>query len=123
MYQIEKHFAFSASHSLSGLNEGHQCARLHGHNYDVVVRLSADTLDSVGFVLDYGALAPIKDWIDTTLDHRHLNDALQIIGNPTAEKMAEFIARKARDLLMLPTHITLSVGVSETPKTWAWWTP
>jgi len=54
---ITKDFAFSASHRLDGLPEGHQCARYHGHNYLVRVEIEG-TVDKVGFVVDYGALKP-----------------------------------------------------------------
>lgn len=120
-YTIEKDFAFSASHVLTGLPEGHQCGRLHGHNYVVRVRLTGEQLQDVGFLFDYGKLAPIKTLIDTTLDHRHLNDVMT--ANPTAEVLAKHIASIAGGLLHLPDGVSVSVGVSETPKTWAWWTP
>lgn len=119
-YSIEKDFAFSASHVLQGLPEGHQCGRLHGHNYVVRVRLSGDSLLAVGFLFDYGDLAPVKRWIDSTFDHRHLNDLLE--ENPTAEHLAEHVARKVTQLCAIPAGIDVSAGVSETPKTWAWWT-
>lgn len=120
-YSIEKDFAFSASHQLDGLRAGHQCGRLHGHNYVVRVRLEGDELLDVGFLFDYGDLAPIKKYIDDELDHRHLND---LIGsNPTAENMARIFAALVRRVCDLPEGITVSVGISETPKTWAWWRP
>ena len=43
MYRISKEFHFSASHQLTDLPADHQCARLHGHNYIVVVELNSDT--------------------------------------------------------------------------------
>lgn len=120
-YTIEKDFAFSASHVLTGLPEGHQCGRLHGHNYVVRVRLAGAKLLDVGFLFDYGDLGPVKKLIDDTLDHRHLNDVMA--ANPTAENLAHYLARIASGLLALPDDVQVSVGVSETPKTWAWWTP
>jgi len=111
MYKISKEFHFSASHILHGLPEGHQCGRLHGHNYVIVLHLKCKELDSVGFVQDYGELAPVKKWIDDTLDHRHLNDVFDF--NPTAESMARHIFMKfAEDFPML-----YAVEVRETPKT------
>lgn len=121
-YTIEKDFAFSASHVLLGLPKDHQCGRLHGHNYVVRVRLAGERLLPQGFLFDYGALAPCKAVIDEALDHRHLNDWMEV--NPTAEALAHVLARVFRSLLTnLPDDVVLSVGVSETPKTWAWWTP
>ena len=120
-YRIEKDFQFSASHVLEGLPEGHQCGRLHGHNYVVRLRLEGDELLPVGFLYDYGAMKPFGEYLDRTFDHRHLNDA--VVGNPTAENLACGLATIVEDLLDLPEGLRVSVGVSETPKTWAWWTP
>ncbi|MER6534004.1 6-carboxytetrahydropterin synthase [Streptomyces sp900105755] len=117
--RITKKFEFSASHRLSGLDEGHQCARLHGHNYVVELELSADLteLTPTGFVRDYGELASFKSWLDQTLDHRHLNDLVD--DNPTAENLAVWVyERWSKEFPELT-----SVRVSETPKTWAEYRP
>jgi len=98
-YTIAKEFAFSASHVLDGLPEGHQCGRLHGHNYVVEIELTADRVDDRGFVLDYGDLSPFKGLVDTFLDHRHLNDVLTDGLNPTAENLAEWLHAAADDVL------------------------
>lgn len=121
-YTIQKDFAFSASHRLDLLPEGHPCGRLHGHNYLVRLRLTGDKLQAVGFLYDYGDLKPFGAFVDNMLDHRHLNDVME--ANPTAEALAEHLALIARTLLLeLPADVEVAVGVSETPKTWAWWTP
>jgi 6-pyruvoyltetrahydropterin/6-carboxytetrahydropterin synthase len=122
-YTISKRHHFSASHILAGLPEGHPCGRLHGHNYEIDVRLSSASVDPVtGFVLDYGELKPFLAWVDSTLDHRHLNDLLTDT-NPTAENLSRILARTAQHILGLPEHVTVEVAVSETPKTWATWRP
>lgn len=111
MYTITKEFAFSASHQLLGLPEDHQCARLHGHNYVVELELAAGVLNDVGFVVDYGELAPFKRYLDHVLDHRHLNDVLGF--NPTAELLARHLYYVA--LEHWPE--VRAVRVRETPKT------
>ncbi len=114
MYQITKRFDFSASHILNHLEAGHPCARLHGHNYTVEVVISCASLDDRGFCqVDYRDLDPFKKWIDTVLDHRHLNDVLPI--RPTAENIAKYLYTEARKI---SPYVT-AVRVSETPKTWA----
>jgi 6-pyruvoyltetrahydropterin/6-carboxytetrahydropterin synthase len=119
-YTISKDFSWSASHQLPGLPEGHPCGRLHGHNYVARVEISALLLDPVGFVLDYGLLAPFGQWIDDTLDHRHLNDVDALAGrNPTAENLARMLARALRQVAPVPAGADVAVSVSETPKTWA----
>jgi 6-pyruvoyltetrahydropterin/6-carboxytetrahydropterin synthase len=115
MYTIGKKFKFSASHVLKGLPEGHKCARLHGHNYEVELVFRAPLLDARGFVVDYGDFHPFKDYIDEKLDHRHLNEALEM-DSPTAEKIAEHLFDVALDLDLGEVY---AVRVSETPDTWA----
>lgn len=113
MYKISKQFAFSASHILSGLSDGHPCSRLHGHNYVVIVHLKSETLNEVGFVKDYRALDIIKNYIDDKLDHRHLNDIFSF--NPTAENIAKYLYDEF--VKFLPE--LYAIEVSETPKTTA----
>jgi len=122
MYQITKDFAFSASHQLSGLHEGHKCGRLHGHNYVIRVELSSTGLDEAGFVLDYGELAPFGEWIDQHLDHRHLNDVIPDM-QPSAENLALYLHDIMTVILPDIPGLMIAIGVSETPKTWAWWRP
>jgi 6-pyruvoyltetrahydropterin/6-carboxytetrahydropterin synthase len=123
MYTIEKEFHFSASHQLNDLPEEHQCARLHGHNYILKVRLKAIELDRIGFVLDYGDLNFVKEIVDN-LDHRHLNDIYHF--NPTSENICYFTWKAIRDYFKstgfpLEVFSSIAVGLSETPKTWAWY--
>lgn len=120
MFTIAKRFEFSASHVLAGLPDGHQCGRLHGHNYVVELELQAEQLDARGFVRDYGELGDFKGWIDDHLDHRHLNDVIEKV-NPTAEHLAVFLYELARYALGL-TQVS-AIRVYETPKTCAEFRP
>ena len=113
MYRISKQFYFSAAHVLSQLPESHPCSRLHGHNYTVEVVLESETLDQNSFIVDYNDLYPVKDYINSTLDHRNLNDVLPVAT--TAENIAKFLYDRFK-----PQFPQLcKVRVSETPKTWA----
>ena len=118
MYRITKEFQFSASHQLIGLPMDHQCARLHGHNYIVMVELASDALNAHGFVRDYLDLAPLKTYIDDSFDHRHLNDVM-LDDLVTAEKLAKHFF----DWCSARWPETSAVKVSETPKTWAEYRP
>lgn len=113
MYQIRKTFGFSASHQLNGLPAGHQCARLHGHNYRVEIVLESPVLNEHGFVVDYGELRQFKEMLDNNYDHQHLNAVVSF--NPTAENLARHFFEVARALWPQ----TVSVRVSETEATWA----
>ncbi|MEV0680143.1 6-carboxytetrahydropterin synthase [Actinosynnema sp. NPDC050436] len=116
MLIISKEFHFSASHVLHELPEGHQCGRMHGHNYVVVIELSAppDQLTRAGFVRDFGELGAVKSWIDDEVDHRHLNDVLGEL-NPSAEHIARWIFDQWKEKFPELS----AVKVSETPRTWA----
>jgi 6-pyruvoyltetrahydropterin/6-carboxytetrahydropterin synthase len=113
MYTITKRFTFAAAHMLHGLPPGHQCSRLHGHNYAVIVELQAQDLNEVGFVVDYGDLKPLKEYIDSNLDHRYLNDVLPF------QTSAENIAKHLFDLARRYWPQTVSVTVCETENTTA----
>ena len=121
-HKISKRFAFSASHHLPELPDGHPCARLHGHNYAVEVVVEADRLTGPGFVTDFGDLAPVKKYLDGTFDHRHLNECMD--APPTSENLAMHLAE------WFMTHVEpaiprrlAAVRVSETDATWAEYTP
>lgn len=115
MYTIEKDFDFSAAHFLEGLPINHPCASMHGHNYKIRVRLQGP-LNEVGFVRDYRELDEFKKYLDATYDHKLLNTSMPKGVNPTAENLAYlFYSHLSKDF----TEV-VAVGVSETPKTWAW---
>lgn len=113
MYAIGKSFTFSAAHRLDELPDSHKCAQQHGHNYTVTVVLADPLLDDTSFVLDYGALYLLGEWLDTMFDHADLNQRLDI--PTTAENLARLIYRKWK-----ATYPQLhTVVVQETPKTFA----
>ena len=118
MYRVTKEFHFSASHQLSRLPADHPCARLHGHNYIVVVELAAADLDDFGFVRDYQELKLLKRYIDEHFDHRHLNE---VLGHDAVT--AECLARHFYDWCREHLPETVAIRISETPKTWAEYRP
>ena len=92
-YTIQKTWEFAASHSLDRLGPAHKCYRLHGHNYRVRLTLTADEVDQwTGILIDYGELGrTFGQWVDSVLDHRHLNDVLGPDVQPSAENLAKWI--------------------------------
>lgn len=121
MYKISKEFNFSSSHQLHGLPDDHPCGRVHGHNYIVRVTIEGREPNEHGFIVDYNDLKPFGRWLDDHLDHRHLNDVLPM--QPSAENMARWLTERVTETIPMPDGVKVSVAVSETPKTWAEWTP
>jgi 6-pyruvoyltetrahydropterin/6-carboxytetrahydropterin synthase len=118
MYTIAKTFAFSASHIIGGLPAEHPCARLHGHNYEVMVVLESPSLDPVGFVRDYHELSALREFIDATLDHKHLND---VLGHDRTT--SEVLSKWLYDWCRASWPEVAAVRVSETPRVWAEYRP
>lgn len=91
---IGSEYHFSASHYLSCVPEGHQCRRLHGHNYRVVIRLEGDLKIGQAMLMDFADLDTIVDPMIARLDHHHLNDVLPF--EPTAELIADYLVDEVR---------------------------
>jgi 6-pyruvoyltetrahydropterin/6-carboxytetrahydropterin synthase len=117
---ITKFFDFSASHVLVGLPAGHKCTRLHGHSYRVRLEIWG-TLDARGFIIDYGDLDWVSNYLRDRLDHRHLNEVLSF--NPTAELISDWLELEIAQWLRGRPEANrldrISVGVSEGRNTWA----
>jgi 6-pyruvoyltetrahydropterin/6-carboxytetrahydropterin synthase len=118
VYRIGKRFEFAAAHRLADLPASHKCARLHGHTYIVEVELAANELAPPGFVTDFGDLAPFRRYLAEHIDHRCLNEVLDV--EPTSENLAwHFFTWCAEHLEPgIPGCVT-AVRVSESPASWA----
>ena len=93
MYEIEVKQAFEAAHFIRGY-EG-KCARLHGHNWEVVAVVHGDKLDKLGMLIDFKVLkAELKKVLDE-FDHQFLNELEKFAEeNPTAENLAKKIYKQ-----------------------------
>ncbi len=118
VFTIGKTFDFEAGHRLSGLSPEHKCSRQHGHSYQVEVILTAPALEEPGFVTDFGALAPFKEFLDAELDHHNLHEILPF--DPTSERLAQFLAGWFVQHLQadIPGRL-IAVRVRETERSWA----
>lgn len=116
MWTISKEFHFSASHMLKGLEEGHPCGNLHGHNY-VLRLILVGKPNEDGFVLDYRKLAFVKEFVDSKLDHKHLNDVFEF--QTSVENMSKYLY----DLFKPTIPQLYGVEMSETPKTKCLYSP
>lgn len=122
MFRISKEFRFEAAHRLPELPDGHQCARVHGHSYSVQILLTAEGLRGPGFVVDFAELSPVKAYIDSTLDHRFLNDVFDFAA--TSELLAQHFYQWCSAHLSLPDGVSVErVRVSETASTYAEYQP
>ena len=110
-FDITARREFSAAHQLR-LYDG-ALEPLHGHNWVVVVTVSAQRLDEIGVVMDFHELERLLDRILAPLHNAHLNEVEPFKSelNPTTEHVALHVART----LQLPPHVRVkSVEVWET---------
>lgn len=49
-------------------HDGH-CALIHGHNWSITLTFACRETDVNGFVVDFGKLGFLKEWIEAHLDH------------------------------------------------------
>ncbi len=51
------------------LHSGH-CAFIHGHNWSFTFEFGCKELDANGFVIDFGDLKWLKQWLEDKFDHK-----------------------------------------------------
>ncbi|MEO6845425.1 MAG: 6-carboxytetrahydropterin synthase [Ginsengibacter sp.] len=89
----------------------------HGHNYELVVKITGEPSAETGFVMDLKFLSDlVKETIIEKLDHKNLNlDVPEFLNlNPTAENIAiviyEILQKKIDD------KFELQIRLYETPR-------
>ena len=92
MYEVRVETDFAAAHFLKDYHG--KCENLHGHNYKVYAHVRGETLDEGGMLLDFTELKSALRKICSQLDHKNLNDFDYFDQNPSAERIATFIAGK-----------------------------
>jgi queuosine biosynthesis protein QueD len=117
MITIAKRFTFDAAHSLLVCPEGHRCRRLHGHTYEVEIRLFG-SLDLRGFIVDYEDIAAAWKPIGDRLDHHHLNDIEWLGSASSTERLVLWVFMQLAADRELGRYVS-AVRISESSTTWA----
>lgn len=114
---------------------GHEskCAHLHGHNYLFRLHCEAESLDTVGRVIDFSVIkSTLCEWLEREWDHRLLifkddplagylvacdNTVVPVPFNPTAENIAQHMVEVVAPSLLAGTGVRLVLcEVGETRK-------
>ncbi len=93
--EIYKKFSIEAAHRLTNLPPEHKCSRLHGHSFQVELRVSGEVDSQYGWVMDFGEIKRIFRPVYEQLDHRYLNE-VEGLGNPTSENLAKWIWQRLK---------------------------
>jgi 6-pyruvoyltetrahydropterin/6-carboxytetrahydropterin synthase len=89
----------------------------HGHNYELVVKVTGEPAPDTGFVIDLKLLSDlIKQHVTNKLDHRNLNlDVAEFSHmNPTTENIAILIYNILRE--KIDDELQLQVRLYETER-------
>ena len=92
----------------------------HGHNYELVVKITGEPGADTGFVIDLKFLSDvIKETVIEKLDHKNLNlDVPEFSGlNPTVENISIVIYELLRT--KIDQNLGLQVRLYETPRNFA----
>lgn len=92
----------------------------HGHNYELVVKVTGEPSADTGFVIDLKYLSDlIKENVLKRLDHQNLNLDVDEFANlnPTTENITILIYNILRG--KIDTALDLQVRLYETPKNFA----
>jgi 6-pyruvoyltetrahydropterin/6-carboxytetrahydropterin synthase len=130
--EISRRIQFCAGHRVMG--HENKCAGLHGHNYEAIFHATADALDELGRVIDFGVLKQkLGTWVDEQWDHAMVlyekdSEAIKAVKNlsaqrlyelpynPTAENMALYLLHEVCPRLLEGTGVTIvRVTLKETP--------
>ncbi len=96
--EIYKDFTFEAAHRLPHVPEGHKCARLHGHSFQVRIVVSGPVDPHTGWIMDFGDIKTAFKPLYNQLDHYYLNE-IEGLDNPTSEVLAQWIWQRLKPQL------------------------
>lgn len=113
---------FDAAHFLK--NYQGKCARIHGHTWEVEVKVRGKELDQIGMLVDFSMLKKNLKEVVERLDHILINDLLPFQDtNPTAENISAYIGNELAGLFKSYPVKLFSVTVWESPRAAATYYP
>ena len=106
---------FASAHSLRDYPG--DCARLHGHNWQVEVSVCSQVLDESGIAIDFREIKKQTKLVVKRLDHQYLNEIKPFdVLNPTAENIAKYFFDEIALLIPNKDVKVKEVMIWETPR-------
>ena len=106
---------FASAHSLRDYPG--DCARLHGHNWQVEVSVCSEVLDDNGIAIDFREIKKQTKLVIKRLDHQYLNEIKPFdVLNPTAENIAKYFFEEVGLLINSENVKVKEVLIWETPR-------
>lgn len=115
MYVLKIVTDFASAHSLRDYPG--DCARLHGHNWQVEVSVFSQVLDGSGMAIDFREIKKQTKLVVKRLDHQYLNEIKPFdVLNPTAENIAKYFFDEIALLITNKDIKVKEVLIWETPR-------
>lgn len=99
-------FQIEAAHRLPNVPEGHKCARVHGHSFQIEVHVSGPVDERLGWVMDFADVKSAFQPLFDQLDHHYLND-VDGLDNPTSERLAQWVWQRLKPRLPLLDRVVV----------------
>jgi 6-pyruvoyltetrahydropterin/6-carboxytetrahydropterin synthase len=116
MFELSVKTHFSAAHHLVGYDG--QCARFHGHNWEVEIFVRGAQLNGLGMLEDFRQIKNVVREVMGALDHGDLNTVPAFMqANPTSENVARYLYDELGTKLNCARYRIHRVKVCETPST------
>ncbi|MFK5984958.1 MAG: 6-carboxytetrahydropterin synthase [Pseudomonadota bacterium] len=102
---IWRRYRFEAAHQLPNVPEGHQCGRMHGHGFEVILHVNQE-LHNQAMGIDFDELDRFWQPLHQLLNNRCLNN-IRGLENPTSEVLANWIWQKLKPQLDSLSWVTV----------------
>jgi len=102
---IWRRYRFESAHQLPNVPAGHQCGRMHGHGFEVILHANQN-LQQQDMGVDYAVLDECWQPLHELLDHRCLND-IDGLQNPTSETLSAWIWQRLKPQLPQLSWVTV----------------
>lgn len=107
---IWRRYRFEAAHQLPNVPQGHQCGRMHGHGFEVILHASedlhaqGDNAEDMG--VDFEQMDRLWQPLFEQLDYSCLND-IKGLENPTSEVLCNWIWQQLKPQLVQLSWVTV----------------
>jgi 6-pyruvoyltetrahydropterin/6-carboxytetrahydropterin synthase len=98
-------FRFEAAHKLPNVPPGHQCGRMHGHGFEVIIH-AEEGLGSADLGIDFDQIRQCWEPIQSCLHHSCLNE-IEGLENPTSEMLCAWIWKRLKPVLGSLSWVTV----------------
>ncbi len=102
---VWRRYRFQAAHQLPNVPAGHQCGRMHGHGFEVILHANAD-LGERDLAIDYDHLDEVWAPLHFELNYRCLND-IPGLANPTSENISAWLWQRLKPVLPELSWVTV----------------